>query len=63
MAVAFWVRPMRKFEGAKLVWKTADKIWNWAGDTSSDYNYYTKRALLSAVIALRQHCAGSMMLL
>lgn len=50
LAVAFWMRPLRKWKGAKLVWKTADKIWRWAGDTSSDYNHYTKRALLSGVI-------------
>lgn len=50
LAVAFWVRPMRKFEGAKLIWKTADRIWSWAGDTATDYNRYTKRGLLSAVI-------------
>ncbi len=50
LAVAFWMRPMRKFEGAMLVWKTADRIWDWAGDTATDYNRYTKRGLLSAVI-------------
>ncbi len=50
LAIAYWVRPMRKFEGAKLVWKTADVIWHWAGDTSTDYNRYTKRVLLSGVI-------------
>lgn len=50
LALSLWVRPLRKFEAAKLVWATADVIWNWAGDTSTDYNYYTKRALLSGVI-------------
>lgn len=50
LAIAWWMRPMRKYRGAKLVWKTADTIWNWAGDTASDYNHYTKRALLSGVI-------------
>lgn len=33
-----------------ITWGAADKIWNWAGDTSTDYNYYTKRGLLSGVI-------------
>ena len=33
------------------VWKTADVIWNWAGDEATDYNHYTKRGLLSMVIA------------
>ena len=35
---------------ARLLWKTADLIWREAGnDTSVDFNYYTKRAILSAV--------------
>lgn len=50
LAVAFWMRPLRKFEGAKIVWNTADEIWRWAGDTATDYNRYTKRALLSGVL-------------
>jgi ubiquinone biosynthesis protein COQ9 len=36
-------------EGAKLIWGTADAIWNALGDTSKDVNWYTKRATLSAV--------------
>lgn len=51
MAAALWVRPIRKIEGAKLLWKTADAIWIWAGDTAMDYNRHTKRALLSGVLA------------
>lgn len=50
LAVAFWMRPLRKFEGMKIVWATADAIWNWAGDTATDYNRYTKRVLLSGVL-------------
>ena len=34
---------------AKMVWRMADCVWNIVGDTSTDYNYYTKRSLLSAV--------------
>ena len=49
-ASAYWVRPFRKITAGKLVWKTADKIWLWAGDEAKDYNHYTKRALLSGVI-------------
>lgn len=36
-------------DGAALIWGTADRIWEALGDTSSDYNWYTKRATLSAV--------------
>lgn len=32
------------------VWRTADIIWQAAGDTATDYNRYTKRFLLSGVI-------------
>lgn len=35
----------------RALWHTADKIWWAAGDTATDHNHYTKRALLSAVIA------------
>ncbi len=34
----------------KRVWRIADAIWDAAGDTATDYNRQTKRALLSAVI-------------
>lgn len=49
-ASVYWLVPTRKIRAAKLVWKTADTMWNWAGDTSDDYNHYTKRTLLSGVI-------------
>lgn len=32
------------------VWRSADIIWQAAGDTATDYNRYTKRFLLSGVI-------------
>ncbi|MFN3213231.1 MAG: COQ9 family protein [Henriciella sp.] len=34
----------------KRIWSIADAIWEAAGDTATDYNRQTKRALLSAVI-------------
>lgn len=36
-------------DGARLIWGTADAIWTALGDTSRDFNWYTKRATLSAV--------------
>lgn len=51
LAIAYWLGPFKKWEGAKLVWKTADVIWNWAGDTATDYNHYTKRGLLCGVLS------------
>jgi len=47
----FWIWPTRKLRAAKITWRTADVIWNWAGDDARDYNRYTKRGLLSGVIA------------
>ncbi len=36
-------------DGAKLIWGTADAMWDALGDPSRDVNWYTKRATLSAV--------------
>jgi ubiquinone biosynthesis protein COQ9 len=48
LASAGWT--VRGLKAGKVLWRTADKIWNWAGDTATDYNRYTKRALLCAVL-------------
>lgn len=37
-------------QGASQLWASADAIWTAIGDQSEDYNYYTKRAILSGVI-------------
>ncbi|WP_281993081.1 COQ9 family protein [Sulfitobacter geojensis] len=36
-------------DGAKLIWGTADHIWDALGDTSDDFNWYSKRMTLSGV--------------
>jgi len=43
--------PHMAADGAKLIWGTADAIWTALGDTSTDVNWYTKRATLSGVYA------------
>lgn len=43
--------PINAPEGARAVWGTADLIWNRCGDTATDYNWYTKRAILASVIS------------
>ncbi|WP_394178661.1 COQ9 family protein [Yoonia maritima] len=43
--------PHMAADGAKLIWGTADAIWNALGDTSRDANWYSKRMTLSAVYA------------
>lgn len=35
--------------GARLAWATADSIWRGLADKSTDFNFYTKRAMLTAV--------------
>ena len=32
------------------LWRSADVLWNLAGDTATDYNHYTKRALLAKLL-------------
>lgn len=49
-SATFWLMPTRTGRGGKITWRTADCIWNWAGDTAADYNHYTKRALLCGVL-------------
>lgn len=48
---ALFALPQHAGDGAKAVWGTADAIWVALGDTSTDINWYTKRATLSAVYA------------
>jgi ubiquinone biosynthesis protein COQ9 len=35
--------------GGELTWRTVDAIWWAAGDTATDWNFYSKRALLTGV--------------
>ena len=37
--------------GARLLWEAADALWRWAGDTATDENHYSKRLILSGVLA------------
>lgn len=50
-ATALFALPFNAPEGARLMWETADRIWNAAGDTAQDYNWYTKRLTLSGVLS------------
>jgi ubiquinone biosynthesis protein COQ9 len=43
-------RPDRAPEAARLIWRTADRIWRALGDTSTDGNFYSKRAILAGVL-------------
>lgn len=41
--------PQHAADGSKAIWDTADAIWVALGDTSRDFNWYSKRATLSAI--------------
>ena len=47
--LAVLARPQHAKLAAQLLYNTVDEMWRAAGDTSTDYNFYTKRATLSAV--------------
>lgn len=49
-AAAFLALPQNAPFGARLVWRTADQIWRAMDDPSTDFNFYSKRAILSAVL-------------
>ncbi len=50
-AAAFLALPAHAPLALSLSWASADRLWRWAGDTATDENHYSKRAILSAVLA------------
>jgi ubiquinone biosynthesis protein COQ9 len=50
-ALAIQAMPQNVAAALKLGWSSADKMWRLAGDTATDYNHYTKRAILAAIYA------------
>ena len=48
-AAAFLTLPPHAALGARLVYRTVDAMWRAAGDTSTDFNFYTKRGILAGV--------------
>jgi len=50
-ALAIMAMPQNLARTAKLGWASADKMWRAAGDTATDYNHYTKRAILASLYA------------
>ena len=47
--ITFMAKPDQAELGSRLVFNTLDRVWRAAGDRSTDYNFYTKRASLSAL--------------
>ena len=55
-AAAMLSLPMHATLGAKLVYRTVDAMWRAAGDTSTDFNFYTKRGILAGVYGSTAMC-------
>lgn len=50
-ALAILAMPHNLPLALRISWRTADHMWRIAGDTSTDFNHYTKRMTLGAVYA------------
>ena len=48
-ALAILALPRNAPTAAALAWRSADRIWRLAGDTATDFNHYSKRAILIGV--------------
>lgn len=48
-AAATLALPVHASRAARLAWRTADAIWRGLADKSTDFNFYTKRAILTGV--------------
>jgi len=50
-ALAILAMPQNVPLGIRISWRSADLMWRIAGDSSTDFNHYTKRMTLGAVYA------------
>ena len=48
-AMAIMAMPQNAKRSLELGWRSADIMWRLAGDTATDYNHYTKRAILAGI--------------
>ena len=48
-ALAILAQPQNAATGAKLAWRAADRMWRIAGDTSTNFNHYSKRGILTGL--------------
>lgn len=48
-AFAVLAQPQNVSAAARLAWRAADRMWRVAGDKTTDFNYYSKRAILTGV--------------
>ena len=50
-AMAVMAMPQNVMRALRLGWASADAMWRLAGDEASDFNHYSKRAILSSLYA------------
>jgi ubiquinone biosynthesis protein COQ9 len=48
--MAWYALPFHWPQAARRLYRTVDEAWHAAGDTSTDFNFYTKRGLLAGVL-------------
>jgi ubiquinone biosynthesis protein COQ9 len=48
-ALAIMAMPQNVAKAFRTGWNSADVMWRLAGDTATDYNHYTKRAILASI--------------
>ena len=48
-ALTIMTLPQNAALGVRTLWRTADAMWRTAGDTATDFNHYSKRAILGTV--------------
>ncbi|MFL6857619.1 MAG: COQ9 family protein [Allosphingosinicella sp.] len=53
-AAAILAQPQNLPLAARLGWRAADRMWRIAGDRATDFNHYSKRAILMGVYAATQ---------
>ncbi len=49
-ASLYLARPANANLALRLAWESADGLWRWAGDASTDENHYSKRMILAGVM-------------
>lgn len=49
--LAYLAMPQNVTLGLRMLYRTVDAMWIAAGDTATDFNHYTKRATLAAVLS------------
>jgi ubiquinone biosynthesis protein COQ9 len=47
--VLYLAAPNNAADGLRMAWRAADQAWVAMGDTSTDFNYYSKRTILSGI--------------